>query len=121
MTELKNKTGATIKGGSYIFRPVVREMYKKEGIHVNELPADHVTLSLPISTSHTLSMFSAAGPFTNSEGSSDFFRNHDSAEVVHTADNASCFHNSFLSCLVAYPLVLFAGKGELCGSAFLTG
>ena len=33
--------------------------------------------------------------FSNLEGSSDFFGDNDSAEIVHSSDNASCFHISF--------------------------
>ena len=31
----------------------------------------------------------------DAEGSSDFFGNHDSSQIVHSSDNAGCFHISF--------------------------
>lgn len=32
----------------------------------------------------------------DAEGSSDFFRDNDSSQIVHSANNASCFHYIFL-------------------------
>ena len=31
---------------------------------------------------------------TDAKGSSDFFGNNDSPQIVHSSDNASCFHFS---------------------------
>ena len=46
--------------------------------------------------------------FPNLEGSPNFFGNHDSPQIVHSSDNASCFHISF-SFSAAYKAPLCKG------------
>ena len=46
---------------------------------------------------------------TDFQGSSDFLGDHDSSQIVHSSDNASCFHNisfsfSYLQAFVKAPL-----------------
>ena len=51
----------------------------------------------------------------DAKGSSDFLRDDDSAQIVHPADDACCFHISSSPCGY-FPEVVFAGNRELCGS-----
>ena len=47
--------------------------------------------------------------FPYAEGTADFFGDDDSAEVVHSSDNAGCFHSISFSFSVAYKAPLCKG------------
>ena len=49
----------------------------------------------PSKRSRLVSMLSARVSLSNLEGSSNLFGNYNSPQIVHSSDNAGCFHISF--------------------------